>query len=253
MTRNHETGTAYSTTIRTTVSSSCTEVGALRDRQHFIYLSVRLFVTFLSPSLPKLKDNQTTTVPDTMLPTDDQQGKSSISAFAVAKRPPEKISTSTQRGTFTLLNPTETIISLQVMAWSGAVATPEPTALVDADLPPNSVDVGVAYINRNRQFELLFMSTNTGYSNWYTVDTAEVNKLAPPDLFTDIACLTLASGADGDDGEEWLLPREQDEEGTIATCFYQSGSKVVKVRWIGEMWDTKWDVEWLPIPTGDSG
>ncbi|KAK4663108.1 hypothetical protein QC763_600460 [Podospora pseudopauciseta] len=213
------------------------------DRLMFVH---RSWGTERSPAfyLPQL--------PDKRLPTDDQLGRSAISAFAVAKRPPEKISTSTQQATFTLMIPTETV-NLEVVVWAGTVATPEPTALVDAELPPNSVDVGVAYINQNRQFELLFMSTNTGYSNWYTIDTAEVNKLAPPDLFTDVACLTLASGAVAEDGGEWLLPRDQDEEGTIATCFYQSGSKVVKVRWIGEMWDTKWDVEWLPIPTGDSG
>ncbi|VBB84228.1 Putative protein of unknown function [Podospora comata] len=213
------------------------------DRLKFVH---RSWGTERSPEfyLPQL--------PDKRLPTDDQQGRSAISAFAVAKRPPEKISTSTQRPTFALMIPAETV-DLEVVVVAGTMATPEPSALVDDELPPNSVDVGVAFINQNRQFELLFMSTNSGYSSWYTIDTAEVNKLAPPDLFTDVACLTLASGAVGEDGEEWLLPRDQDEEGTIATCFYQSGSKVVKVRWIGEMWDTKWDVEWLPIPTGDSG
>lgn len=97
------------------------------------------------------------------------------------------------------------------------------------------------------------MLINIGYSNWNMVDIVEVNKLVLLDFFIDIVCFILVSGVDGDDGEEWLLLWEQDEEGIIVMCFYQSGFKVVKVRWIGELWDIKWDVEWLFILMGDFG
>ncbi|KAK4197363.1 hypothetical protein QBC40DRAFT_333781 [Triangularia verruculosa] len=197
------------------------------------------------------------------LPTDSQGGKSSISAFAVARRPQDAIPTLAQPTTiadraFTLLpSPIDLAAadSNQVRpaipnVMATAIPTPGPEGYTTGWLAPNGVNVGVAYIDRNRQFALLFTVSDITEPYWGSVNTDQVNRLAPPDLYTDIACVTMASGFDAD-GEEVALPPDQDDEGTVATCFYQSNLQVVRVRWNGEFDDRllKWDIERMPIPT----
>ncbi|KAK0744903.1 hypothetical protein B0T21DRAFT_407971 [Apiosordaria backusii] len=100
-------------------------------------------------------------------------------------------------------------------------------------LPSPPLSAGVAFINHNRQFGMLFTDPNNIEHIWKPMNTDQISKMALPDLFTEIACLTMMSGAAGEDGEEMQRPLDQDDEGTLATCFYQSNSQVVKVRWDG--------------------
>ncbi|KAK4173934.1 hypothetical protein QBC36DRAFT_358695 [Triangularia setosa] len=112
----------------------------------------------------------------------------------------------------------------RVIVMATIMLTPEPNGYSTGQLARNGVNVGVAYINQNHQFALLF--TITGgilRTSGRAVNTGQVNKLAPPDLFTDIARITMASGAANENGEEIFLPLDQDDEGTIATCLYCHG------------------------------
>ncbi|KAK0672569.1 hypothetical protein QBC41DRAFT_19623 [Cercophora samala] len=195
------------------------------------------------------------------LPTDEQQGKGSISAFAVARSaqeetPPEQTSTQTLLPTSPVASP-ETVTNIRpgpTGSVSSQMPEPGPEGYTTGWLAANGVNVGVAYISQNRQFALIFTVTaGTRRAYWRDVNTDQVNKEAPPDLFTEIACVTMASDAADADGEEMMLPSDQDEEGTIATCFYQSNSQLVKVRWNGEFDEgLKWEIERLPVPTRDS-
>ncbi|KAK4170657.1 hypothetical protein QBC36DRAFT_305791 [Triangularia setosa] len=117
--------------------------------------------------------------------------------------------------------------------------------------PDNHVNIGVASIDRNRRIQIHYWDPDH-YHLWVKMGTETLNTQAPPDLYTSIACMTMASSALDEDGEgeEMLMPLEHDSEGTLVTCFYQSNKQIVRARWDGTRSDFNggWVVDRMPIP-----
>ncbi|KAK4200983.1 hypothetical protein QBC40DRAFT_325304 [Triangularia verruculosa] len=151
-------------------------------------------------------------LPDVKLPTDEQLGRGAMSAFAVPRRGGGQNSKGRH--------------------------------------PDSQVNIGVMSIDRNRRIQFHYWDPDH-FVGWVSMGMETLNTLAPPDLYTSIACLNMASSALDEDGEgEMLMPLEQDPDGTLVTCFYQSNKQVVRARWDGTRSDfeTGWAVDRMPIP-----